>query len=69
MDLGYKCSVTVATDSQSVIDHSRIRGHSVVSKHVLKFWAKKQKSVSRCPVGRVSCSQPVRRHEIIGNPE
>ena len=34
MDLGYKCSVTVATDSQSVIDHSRRRGHSVVSKHV-----------------------------------
>ena len=25
MDLGYNCSVTVATDSQSVIDHSRRR--------------------------------------------
>ena len=34
MDLGYNCSVTVATDSQSVIDHSRRRGHSVASKHV-----------------------------------
>ena len=34
MDLGYSCSVTVATDSQSVIDHSRPRGHSVASKHV-----------------------------------
>ena len=34
MDLGYNCSVTVATDSQSVIDHSRPRGHSVASKHV-----------------------------------
>ena len=34
MDLGYKCSGTVATDSQSVIDHSRRRGHSVASKHV-----------------------------------
>ena len=34
MDLGYNCSVTVATDSQSVIDHSRHRGHSVTSKHV-----------------------------------
>ena len=33
-DLGYNCSVTVATDSQSVIDHSRCRGHSVASKHV-----------------------------------
>ena len=32
MDLGYSCSVTVATDS--VIDHSRRRGHSVASKHV-----------------------------------
>ena len=29
MYLGYKCSVTVATDSQSVIDHLRRRGHSV----------------------------------------
>ena len=28
------CSVTVATDSQSVIDHSRRRGHSAASKHV-----------------------------------
>ena len=28
MDLGYNCSVTVATDSQSVIDHSRRGGHS-----------------------------------------
>ena len=27
VDLGYNCSVTVATDSQSVIDHSRRRGH------------------------------------------
>ena len=34
MDLGYNCSVTVATNSQSVIDHSRRRGHSVASKHV-----------------------------------
>ena len=34
MDLGYNCSVTVATDSQSVIDHSRRGGHSIVSKHV-----------------------------------
>ena len=34
MDLGHSCSVTVATDSQSVIDHSRRRGHSVASKHV-----------------------------------
>ena len=34
MDLGYSCSVTVATDSQSVIDHSKRRGHSVASKHV-----------------------------------
>ena len=32
-DLGHSCSVTVATDSQSVIDHSRRRGHSVASKH------------------------------------
>ena len=32
MDLGCNCSVTVATDSQSVIDHCR-RGHSVASKH------------------------------------
>ena len=34
VDLWYNCSVTVATDSQSVIDHSRRRGHSVASKHV-----------------------------------
>ena len=34
MDLGHSCVVTVATDSQSVIDHSRRRGHSVASKHV-----------------------------------
>ena len=34
MDLGYNCSVTVATDSQSVIDHSWRRGHRVASKHV-----------------------------------
>ena len=34
MDLGCICSVTVATDSQSVIDHSRRRRHSVASKHV-----------------------------------
>ena len=33
-DLGYNCNVTVATDSQIVIDHSRRRGHSVASKHV-----------------------------------
>ena len=34
MDLGYSCSVIVATDSQSVVDHSKRRGHSVASKHV-----------------------------------
>ena len=34
MDLENKCSVTVATDSQNVIDHSRRRGHNVSSKHV-----------------------------------
>ena len=34
MDLGCSCSVTVATDSQSVVDHSKRRGHSVASKHV-----------------------------------
>ena len=34
MDLGCSCYVTVATDSQNVIDHSRRRGHSVASKHV-----------------------------------
>ena len=34
MDLGHSCSVTVATDSQSVIDHSGRRGHSVASKLV-----------------------------------
>ena len=34
MDLGHSCSVTVATDSQSVIDHSRRRGHSIASQHV-----------------------------------
>ena len=34
MDLGQSCSVTVATDSQSVVDHSKCRGHSVASKHV-----------------------------------
>ena len=28
-DLGHSCSVAVATDSQSVIDQSRRRGHSV----------------------------------------
>ena len=33
-DLGYNYNVTVATDSQSVVDHSRRRGHSVASKHV-----------------------------------
>ena len=33
-DLGGSCSVAVATDSQSVIDHSRRRGHSVASQHV-----------------------------------
>ena len=39
-DLGYNCAVTVATDSQSVIDHSRRRGHSSPSKHVSlrRFW-------------------------------
>ena len=31
-DLGHSCSVTAATDSQSVIDHSRRHGHSVASK-------------------------------------
>ena len=34
MDLGYSSSVTVVTDSQSVIDHSRRRANSVASKHV-----------------------------------
>ena len=34
MDFGGSCSVTVATDSQSVVDHSKRRGHSVASKHV-----------------------------------
>ena len=34
MDLGYSCSLIVATDSQSVIDHSKRRGHTVASKHV-----------------------------------
>ena len=34
MDLVYSCSVTVATDSQSVIDHSKRRSHSVASKQV-----------------------------------
>ena len=34
MGLGYNCSVTVATDSQCVIDHSRRPGHSAASKHV-----------------------------------
>ena len=34
MDLGHSCSVTVATDSQSVVDHSKRPGHSVASKHV-----------------------------------
>ena len=33
-DLGCSCSVIVATDSQSVIDHSWRRGHRVASKHV-----------------------------------
>ena len=33
-DLGYNCSATVATDSQSVADHSKRCGHSVASKHV-----------------------------------
>ena len=33
-DLGYDCSVRVATGSQSVVDHSRRRGQSVASKHV-----------------------------------
>ena len=34
MDLGHSHNVTVATDSQSAIDHLRRRGHSVASKHV-----------------------------------
>ena len=34
MDLGYSCSATVATDSRSVIAHSKRRGRSVASKHV-----------------------------------
>ena len=34
MDLGHSCSVTVATDSQSVVDHTKRRGQSVASKHV-----------------------------------
>ena len=34
MDLGHSSCVTVATDSQSVVDHSKRRGHSVASKHV-----------------------------------
>ena len=34
VDLGKSYSVTVATDSQSVIDHSRRRGHSNASVHV-----------------------------------
>ena len=33
-DLGFSCSVAIATDSQSVIDHSGRRGHSVASKLV-----------------------------------
>ena len=33
-DLGYSSSVTVATDSQSVIDLSRRRANSIASKHV-----------------------------------
>ena len=33
-DLGFSCSVSVATDSQSVIDHSRRMGHSVASTDV-----------------------------------
>ena len=34
-DLGYSCSVTVATDSQSVVDHSKRRGHSVAPEGTL----------------------------------
>ena len=34
MVLGYSCSVTVETNSQSVVDHSKRRGQSVASKHV-----------------------------------
>ena len=35
MDFGHRCSsVTAATNSHSVIDHTRHRGHSVASKHV-----------------------------------
>ena len=38
MDLGHSCSVTVATDSQSVIDHSKRRGHSVASTRSSSGW-------------------------------
>ena len=34
MDLGYSCTVTVATDSQSIVDHSKRRGRSIASNHV-----------------------------------
>ena len=34
MDLGYRCSLTVATDRQSVVDYFKRRGHSVASKRV-----------------------------------
>ena len=34
MDLGYNCSVTVETDSQSVIDHSRRRATALRRKPV-----------------------------------
>ena len=33
-NLACSCSATIATDSQSVIDHSRRQGHSAASKHV-----------------------------------
>ena len=33
-NLGPSCTVILASDSQSVIDHSRRRGHSVASMHV-----------------------------------
>ena len=32
-ELGSKCVLDVASDSKCVIDHSRLRGHSVASKH------------------------------------
>ena len=32
--VGSKCAVVVASDEQSFLDHSRLRGHSVASKHL-----------------------------------